>query len=127
MKRHLIISLLALIMTACAVKDKQYYQAHPEELQKALMGCPNQSPRYVSCSQLKSIALTFNELASQLQANPQKFGNKILELQQQIAQKKEQLKNNPENKQEIQDALQKKQQELADRLIMVKLFESPER
>ncbi|WP_167554560.1 hypothetical protein [Legionella israelensis] len=114
-------------MTACAVKDKQYYQAHPEELQKALMGCPNQSPRYVSCSQLKSIALTFNELASQLQANPQKFGNKILELQQQIAQKKEQLKNNPENKQEIQDALQKKQQELTDRLIMVKLFESPAR
>lgn len=127
MKAYWVI-LLMLIMTACtAAKDERYYQAHPKELQKALENCPNQPPAHLSCSRLRSIAVQFNRLAGQLQANPQAFGKRILELQQQISRQKEQLRSDPEQGESLQAKLQEKQQELDERLIIVRLFESPGR
>lgn len=74
---------------------------------------------------MNQLAKQMNELAYQLQYNPQGFGQQILLLQETIAQQEAALKLNqamPETK----SSLAKNKQNLKQRLAVVKWLESPE-
>jgi len=73
-----------LLLVACSPQNERYYRTHPEALQNAIKKCPAHQPSHLSCKQLTGIARITNELAYQLQTNPQTFGQKILALQQTI-------------------------------------------
>ena len=60
-------------------------------MQHAIKACPNQQPQGLTCQQIEEIGNRMNNLAYQLQLNPQGFGNKILTLQQTIAHQKQEL------------------------------------
>ena len=115
-KLIIIISLLGL--SACSSHDENYYLSNPQAMQKALNDCPGKSPAKISCSQLKEVAQTFNQMADELRINPQTFGKRILSLQEKLAQAK--LKGDEPAK------IQQMEKDISQRLIMVKLFESPE-
>lgn len=116
--KKLIVLFSLIALTACSSQDKSYYLGHPEAMQKALNECPAKSPGKISCSELKEVAVKFNQMANELRLNPQAFGKKILSLQEQLANAK--LKGNEKT------SIQKLDNEITERLIMVKLFESPE-
>jgi hypothetical protein len=99
--------------------------AHPKELQKAIKACPNQQLQGLTCQQIEQISNHMSGLAYELQMNPQAFGNKILALQQTIANQKIELKKNGAN-QELKKSLEDNQHDLADFLAVVKWLESPE-
>jgi hypothetical protein len=115
----------ALLLVACSPKNEHYYQTHPQVLQNALKDCPAKQPSHLSCEKLKSIAMTTNELAYQLQSNPQNFGKKIVALQILIAKQKADLKANA-NQPELKATLEKNRQLLAQYLAIVRWLQSPE-
>lgn len=119
------IILIALGLTSCNTKNEHYYQSHPKELQKALKECPDQVPQGLTCQQIEQVGKRMNSLAYELQASPQAFGNKILNLQQTIANQHTELKKNSNN-QELKISLAQNQRDLADYLAVVKWLESPE-
>ncbi|KGP62864.1 hypothetical protein EP47_05195 [Legionella norrlandica] len=126
MNKYLVIILIALGLVSCQFKkDEQYYRSHPSELQKALKLCPNKQPDELNCQQLEEIGRRMNNLAYQLQRSPQEFGNKILDLQQVIAKQQMEIAKKNTNT-ELQDSLEKNQEELAYYLAVVKWLESPE-
>lgn len=126
MNKYGLLLLLILGITSCTVKDEQYYWQHPKDLQQALKNCPTSSPpKGFSCDEMNQLAKQMNELAYQLQYNPQGFGQQILLLQETIAQQEAALKLNqamPETK----SSLAKNKQNLKQRLAVVKWLESPE-
>lgn len=124
MLKSTIIGFVCLLLMSCSNKDAQYYREHPLELQTTLKQCPEQSPGKISCDELKKVAVDVNRMAYALQSNPQGFGDKIIELQSILSQKKIELakSNTPQLQQEI-DSMK---QELANRLAIVKWLESPE-
>ena len=117
--------LIALGLTSCNEKNEQYYMSNPKELQKAIKGCPNEQPQGLNCKDLEQLGDRMNSLAYQLQSNPQGFGNKILALQQTIANQQSELKKDDANK-ELKTSLQQNQHDLVDFLAVVKWLESPE-
>lgn len=126
MSKYLVIILITLGLVSCQFKkDEQYYRSHPSELQSALKLCPNKQPDGLSCQQLEAIGKRMNSLAYQLQYNPQEFGNKILALQQVIAKQQMEIQKKTANA-ELQDSLEKNQNDLAYYLAVVKWLESPE-
>jgi len=98
---------------------------NPVALQRALEMCPAQSPKTVSCSELRAIALNVNELAFDLRTDPQGFGLKILSLQQTIAKQQRDLKSDSAQSEALSTSLKQNQQELERRLAIVKWLESP--
>lgn len=125
MNKYLILILGLLGLTSCTVKDERYYQRHPQALQQAVKLCPNQHPNGMSCQQLMEIANRLNVLGYQLQYNPQRFGIKILSLQQTLADQHNELKKNNSDSQ-LKDGIDQNKRELADLLAVVKWLESPE-
>ena len=117
--KYTLLVLIACWGIHCSAHDAQYYGLHPKDLQQAIAGCPGKQPRDLSCDQLKDIAYTVNQLAYQLQLNPQRYGQVILSLQEEIA--KQELSSNPSTPSILKD----KQLELAARLAVVKWLESP--
>ncbi len=109
-----------LLLFSCSTENELYYQTHPQELQTALKGCAQSS--HLNCQQLRTIAITTNQMAMQLQSNPQAFGKKILALQESIAKQALQVKTNPE----LKTSLEKNRLLLAQYLAIVKWLESPE-
>lgn len=123
MNKCLVMALVAAIgLVSCSVKDEQYYFSHPKELQQALKSCPAQKPQGISCEKLKHIGERMNNLAYQLQSNPQGFGSKILALQETIAKQEMESKRAPE----INASLTQNKHDLASYLAIVKWLESPE-
>lgn len=118
-------SLAIISLTACVSKDATYYRSNPQELQKALKLCPAQPSPLITCDQLKNIAVDVNELAYSLQMNPQEFGNKIINLQNQLALLQAEFKKNP-NQLSLNQQIQAVKGELSNRLAIVKWLESPE-
>lgn len=125
MMKYLIIIFTFFGLTSCQAKDALYYRTHPVELQVALRDCPGKHPRDMTCDQLTDIGKRINSLAFELQGSPQAFGNKILMLQQQISAMQGQLKKGETNH-ELQAKLEVANQELVDRMSIVKWLESPE-
>lgn len=125
MNKYLVVILAALTLVSCTTKDEHYYLTHPKMLEQALKACPGEQPQTMSCQQLARLAKKMNMLAYQLQGNPQGFGIKILELQQNIATQEEQLKQDQTN-QELKELLEKNKEKLTQLLAVVKWLESPE-
>ncbi|HDY2643528.1 TPA: hypothetical protein RQP80_001146 [Legionella pneumophila] len=126
MNKCLVIILITLGLVSCQFKkDESYYRSHPSELQNALKLCPGTQPDGLSCQQLEAIGRRMNSLAYQLQYNPQEFGNKILALQQVIANQQREIQSKKDNA-ELQDSLKRNQEDLAYYLAVVKWLESPE-
>lgn len=125
MKKNLLLACMTLLLVACSAKDEHYYRTNPQALQDALSACPNKQPSGVSCEKLSSIALTVNDLAYQLQTNPQAFGRKILSLQEKLATAQENLKSHPEQT-ELKTLIKENKQQLAECLAVVRWLESPE-
>ncbi len=114
---------MVFLLQACAPHDARYYRLHPAALQKALAACAVKSE--VVCEEFKNIAEELNGLAYDLRQDPQKFGQKIMVLQITIAAQQEALAQNP-NQPDLQRELQQNQQQLTNRLAVVKWLESPE-
>lgn len=125
MNKYLLIILVALGLASCNTKDEHYYQSNLKELQHVLKACPEKAPKGVTCQQLEQIGRRMNSLGYELQANPQAFGNKILGLQQTIANQVKELEKNSNNE-ELKTSLAQNQRDLADYLSVVKWLESPE-
>ena len=126
MIKYLFIACVPLLLAACsAQKNEQYYRTHPQALQEAIKSCPAQQPAKINCQQLTDIAMDVNELAYQLQANPQAFGKKILALQETLASQHASLKTNPDQL-ELKDTIQKNEAQLTECLAIVRWLESPE-
>ncbi|CAM2793866.1 hypothetical protein [Legionella worsleiensis] len=125
MNKYLVMIFITLGLTACSERGEHYYRANPKELQMALESCPGQKPSGISCEQLAQLGRRLNSLAYQLQLSPQGFGNKILAIQQTIAEQKSKL-NHSEGDSELKAALAQNEHDLADCLAVVKWLESPE-
>ncbi|MDI1352004.1 MAG: hypothetical protein PSV35_04425 [bacterium] len=124
MNKYLLIAFIGLGLTSCNSKDEQYYRSNPKELQAAIKRCPNEQPQGLTCNQLNDLAQRLSGLAYDLQSNPQGFGQKILALQQTIANQKIELINKPTP--ELKASLEKNSHDLVDFLAVVKWLESPE-
>lgn len=109
-------------LVSCSVKEEQYYFSHPKEVQQALKSCPAQQPQGISCEQLQQIGERMNNLAYQLQSNPQGFGSKILALQETIA--KQEME--PKKASKTNASLIQNKHDLESYLAIVKWLESPE-
>ncbi len=104
-------------LSACSTHDENFYLAHPDKMQAALNQCPDKTPGGLSCAELRDVAARFNQFTDELRANPQSFGKKILSLQENLAEEK--IKGDDEA------SILKMEKEISQRLIIVKLFESP--
>lgn len=126
MEKYLLLICTSFSLVACASqKNEAYYRQHPQLLQQAVQGCPGKQPAQLSCEQLVQISQGVNELAYQLQINPQAFGKSILQLQETLGQQQAALRNNPDQA-ELKIEIEKNKQKLAERLAIVKWLESPE-
>jgi len=106
-------SILCLLcwMAPSVAHDETYYSLNPGVLQKTIERCPDIEPKDITCATLKKLALRVNALADELRLDPQGFGQKILVLEENMAKAV---------------ALDTAQQELRERLAIVKWLESPE-
>lgn len=125
MNKYLVLGLMILGLTSCNQKGESYYRNNIKELQKAIKACPNQQPEGMTCGQLGELNSRLTGLAYQLQYSPQGFGNKILAIQQSIADQKAKLKTDGSNE-ELKKALKQNELDLVDYLAVVKWLESPE-
>lgn len=125
MGKYFLVAAISLMTTACAAQNEQYYKLHPEQLRQAIAHCPDKHPPEVSCEQLADVAKMVNTLAYQLQISPQGFGKDILALQEKIAKQRSTLKKEP-NQSGLKSDLDKNEQNLKERLAIVKWLESPE-
>ena len=107
-----------------AAQDANFYRLHPVELQQALEKCPATHPVGVSCEQLDECATRANKLVSELQHNPQTFGQKILILQEDRAKLEAKLKGNSQES-DLRGSLDSNKMQLSERLAVVKWLESP--
>lgn len=108
---------------SCSItKNKQYYRMHPKELQQALVDCQNKESK--QCIQLRQLGQHLQTLVQELQHSPQGFGQRILALQQTIATKEQEVRNDKNNVQ-LEHSLAQLKEELSDELAVVKWLESP--
>jgi len=104
--------------------DAQFYSLHPKELAQALEKCPAIHPNEVTCEQLDQYATRANQLVSELQYSPQVFGQKILALQENLANMALDLKSKTQND-ALQASFDENKMQLRERLAIVKWLESP--
>ena len=121
MNKYFFLSVI-LLFTACSEKNEHYYYTHPDVLQEALKSCANKNYTDSQCSNLKKIALHVNNLAFELQTNPQKFGIDIMKMQNQLSGDKTNSAQAVSQHKEKDSTLQ---QHLDYRLAVVKWLESP--
>ena len=118
--KSIILSILCLLCIACTRSHPpQYYKTHPHELQLMLeQKCViNTASITNNCAALMNIAQQINQLAYELQLNPQLFGQKILHLQMTLSK---QIHEHIEV-----SVINHTQQHLDIMLAMVKWLESP--
>lgn len=117
MKQIFILALAAIGVSSGFAHNAHYYSTRPEAITSAAKQCPEKAPSAsVSCAQLQEIAMHLNALADELRANPQLYGQKIIALQSEAAKQRALPQSNSH-------ALQ---QDLKERLAIVRWLESPE-
>ncbi len=125
MIKYIMLLALPFLASSCsAAHDAAYYSLHPPALQEALEQCPGQHPAGVTCEELNSCAIRANQLVSELQQDPQVFGQTILTLQEELEKSKSDLQNSSD-KADLQAAIDKHNAQLNERLAIVKWLESP--
>jgi hypothetical protein len=122
--RVLLLLFISFSLVGCAKHDATYYATHPTVLEQAMARCPMTSLGELDCDQLKKIALRMNELAYQLRLNQQQYGQQIIALQEQKSMYEMQLKKNP-NQPDLERDLSTLNQNIEERLFIVKWLESP--
>lgn len=122
--RMFLFLLVGCSLVGCSKHDATYYATHPTALEQAMARCPMASLGELDCDQLKKIALRMNELAYQLRLNQQQYGQQIIALQEQKNTYDMQLKKNP-NQPDIERDLKALNQNIEERLFIVKWLESP--
>ncbi len=122
--KYFILIMASFVSVACTVHDEQYYRLHPNELQKAIVGCPGHQTADISCEQLTAVASHINQLVYQLRSNPQAFGKQILMLQETIAQQQA-MEKKVSLLPETNALLIDNQRRLKEHLAIVKWLESP--
>jgi hypothetical protein len=103
-----------------------YYKMNPQKIEKELVNCPDKNPSGVSCFELRKIAAHMNELAISLQLDPQAYGRTLLALQEKQA-KLVALKNTKSATKELLAEINDNQQDIFERLTIIKWLESPSR
>src|SRR5436190_1273493 len=92
--RYMMLALLSLLssllLTSC--KEKQtysYYMCHPQQLQQAITECQSSfqktKEQAEQCEAVGYAAVNMNTLVNQLQADPEKFGQRVLDAQENYA------------------------------------------
>lgn len=124
MMKFLVLSVSLLILSACQARDAHYYRLNPQALQQAIKTCPARAPGKVSCTELREAAEQVNHLAYELQMNPQRFGSKIIALQEELARQQARLAQAPKEEKLLTN-IKQNQKELEQRLAIVRWLESP--
>lgn len=120
MINYVLIATSMIALSACTPQNETYYRTHPHALQKALTHCSQVGSSTPECEKLGRMAKEMNALAYALQSNPQAFGQKIISLQNQLAEKTHQSSPSSIDIQQITDQLNM-------HLAVVSWLESPER
>lgn len=119
--RHVILIFLGIgLLTSCSEKPSTYYWQHPQALRHALIQC-QQSRNSPVCEKLFQIGYSMNILGQELQANPQAYGNTLLNLQMELGKKM------AKKQQSTSTSLESIKQEIQQRLAVIKWLESPEK
>jgi hypothetical protein len=107
--------------------DIDYYKHNPNKIEAALKECKEGSfEREVSCQDLINVASHMNNLAIELQLDPEAYGLKLLKLEEELAKHVED-NHGLDLKSDAILAINKYKQDIDDRLIIVKWLESPSR
>lgn len=114
------------ILTGCSEKPSSYYWKHPQVLRDALSQC-QQNRESPTCKKLSSIGYSMNTLGQELQANPQAYGKTILNLQMELAKERAKKQHAGEVSDQSTDTLEPIEQEIEQRLAVIKWLESPEK
>ncbi|MDF1756907.1 MAG: hypothetical protein P1U74_01220 [Legionellaceae bacterium] len=123
MLRKLVYLVFFLSCSAFA-EDANFYKMNPQKIQKELTSCPKKHLNGVSCDELNGIASHINDLAISLQLDPQGYGITILKMQEKLA-KMIDLENKQQNDVELLAEINKNQQDINERLAIIKWLESP--
>jgi len=118
MIKYFLFVLSILALTSCEARDQQYYRVHPEKLEQAIKHCPAEHPSDISCEQLNIVAIDLNLLIQERNDNPLLFGKRIMALQTQLTEQQQASK--PDSK-----AIAATQQELRQRLAVIRWLTSP--
>ncbi|KTD48959.1 secreted endonuclease [Legionella rubrilucens] len=125
MLRFVVMAWAMFMLNSCAAHDERYYRLNPPELIDVMKACPEKQPRHLSCDELKPVFAEVSQMAYQLQINPQRFGSRILSLQEELGKQQALLEQNP-NQPQLAADIEKKQQQLAELLAIVRWLEAPE-
>lgn len=120
MRSVILIFLSVGFLTGCSERASSYYWQHPQALHDALIKCQTHR-NTATCENLSQIGYSMNILGQELQANPQDYGKILLNLQMELAEKSAQKQENTD------ESLQSLQQEIEQRLAVIKWLESPEK
>ena len=123
MRFAVLFSLCLFSLSGCSEKSSSYYWEHPQQLRDALTACQNQHAN-PNCEKLYQIGYSMNVLALELQSNPQRFGSTLMKLQMELAEKKQAQ---APSKQSTHSLLEPIEQEIQQRLAVIKWLESPEK
>lgn len=116
---------LALVLSGfCFAADLDYYKMNPQKIEKALLDCTNKNSFNKNCYELKNVAQHINNLAIELQLDPQGYGLAILKMQEKLGEQML-LQNNTKANPELLAAIDKNKQEISKRLTVIKWLESP--
>ena len=124
MRSVLLMVFISLSLIGCKIKDNAYYEKHPVELEAFLKECVL-SPSD-DCERLKMLAIKMNELAFELQRDPQSVGRKILLLQDQLNQSNGGIEGTAYGRAASTEDYNEKKHELNQYLAVVQWLESPE-
>lgn len=108
------------LLVGCSERSSSYYWQHPQVLHDALIKC-QQNRNTAICDKISQIGYSMNILGQELQANPEEYGKTLLNLQMQLAEKSAQDTHTNDQ------SLQSLQQEIQQRLAVIKWLESPEK
>lgn len=122
--RYLLIAFIGFWVAACQAHDEHYYWLHPNALQTALTTCSQTKASQLPCERLSTLATYMSELAYELKISPQAFGQKILVLQETIAQQEDRLLSSAKQP-SVEASLNENKQALQARLAIVRWLESP--
>ena len=123
-KRYSLCVFLFLCAGVCFANSDLDLSLHPKKLQESIEKCNILAQSTPECEHLHKMAVRVNSLAYELRMNPQAYGQKILSLQVAIAKQIDKPQSSANTQSEIHPTLE---QELRERLAIIKWLESPER
>lgn len=130
MRKYIFFLLWFVIATSFAadirsLQSIDYSKLSPLAIEQDLANCPNQSPHInLSCDELKIFAARINDFAIQMQVDRQGYGKAILASQERLAEQKQLLAKNQNNKQ-LNMEMASNLQEINERLLLIRWLESP--